>query len=144
MKAKDEKPKTTGQVRTIFGQGRRCGLDPEQLRDAVEDVTKRTRSIAALSYTEAEQVIARLKGREFVPRRTLQYRRQKAGIQQVVQQGQLTLIAELAAQRNWSAETLAGFCKRQCKHERPRTTGEANSVIEALKDMNRRDDLWVA
>lgn len=139
-----ERAKTTAQVRAIFGEGRRCGLDPEAIRDVVEDVTRRTRSVGQLTFAEAERVIQRLKGQGFVPRRTLQYRRQKAGVQQLISQEQVTLIAELASQRNWSAETLSEFCRRQCKRARPRTTSDANKVIEALKAMNRRDGLWNA
>jgi DNA-directed RNA polymerase subunit F len=137
-------PKTHGQVKAIFAEGKKRGLDGESLRDTVESVTRRTRHIRDLTYSEAEQIIQKLKGEGFVPRRTLQYRRAKQGIKQVVQESQLKLIAELASQRNWSAETLKNFCKRQCKHERPRTTEDANKVIEALKSMNKRDDLWAA
>lgn len=136
--------KTTPQVRAIFGEGRKCGLDDEQLRDTVESVTRRTRHISELTHSEAEAVIERLKGKSFVPRRTLQYRRAKQGIKQVVQENQLKLIADLASQRKWSAEALVNFCKRQCGHHPLRTTEDANKVIEALKSMNKRDDLWAA
>lgn len=138
------RPKTIGQVRAIFGEGRKCGLDKEGIDDVVEDVTKRTRHVSALSFSEAQQVIQRLKGKLFVPLRTLQYRRAKAGIKQVVQEGQLKLIAELATQRDWQPESLIKFCKRQCGHHPLRSTEDANKVIEALKSMNKRDDLWAA
>ncbi len=138
------RPKTTGQVRAMFGEANKCGLDEEALRDVVEDVTRRTRHISELSYSEAEQVIERLKGKSFVPRRTLQYRRQKAGIKEVVQASQLQLIAQLASQREWTAESLVKFCKRQCGHHPLRTTEDANKVIEALKSMNKREGLWAA
>lgn len=142
--AAEPRPKTTPQVRAIFGESRKCGLDGEQLRDTVESVTGRTRSISELTHAEAEKVIEKLKGKSFVPRRTLQYRRAKKGIKQVVQEAQLTLIADLATQRRWSAETLVKFCKRQCGHHPLRTTEDANKVIEALKSMNRREGLWAA
>jgi uncharacterized protein with PIN domain len=137
--------KTTPQVRAIFGEGRKCGLDKEGLEDIVADITRgRTHHISALTYVEAERVIERLKGKAFTPRRTLQYRRAKQGIKQVVQEGQIHLIAELATQRNWSAEALVKFCKRQCGHHPLRTTEDANKVIEALKSMNERNNLWAA
>lgn len=171
--------KTTAQVRAIFGEARRRGLDNDTLHELVADVlnstgsgsrgqTRNSRlgggdsgsfaanapaatatapravSIAALTYAQAEKVIERLKGRSFVPRRTLQYRRRKAGIQELVQKSQLQLIAELASQRDWSAPALIDFCKRQCGHYPLRTTKDANSVIEALKSMNKRDSLWAA
>ncbi|MBD0370304.1 MAG: DUF1018 domain-containing protein [Pyrinomonadaceae bacterium] len=139
-------PKTTNQVRAIFGLARKNGLDEELLHDTVESVTKRTRSIAALTFREAEAIIAHLKGDSFTPtpRRTVQHRRMRAGINQVVQQGQLELIASLASQRHWSAETLEKFCRRQCGHFPLRTTSDANKVIEALKSMNKREGLWAA
>lgn len=137
-------PKSTDQVKAIFGSAKQCGLDGEALRDVVEDVTKRTRSIAALTHAEAEKVIARLKGRSFVPRRTLQWRRKKAGVKQVVQDAQLTLIAQLASQRNWTAESLTKFCRKMIKRDRPLTTDEANKIVEALRAMNRREGLWAA
>lgn len=145
------RPKTTLQLRAIFGEARKCGLDNDALHELVASVlvstgsgSDRVASIKELSYTEAERVIERLKGKSFVPRRTLQYRRQKAGIKQVVQEGQLQKIAELASQRQWSPESLVKFCKRQCGHHPLRTTEDANKVIEALKSMNKRDDLWAA
>jgi hypothetical protein len=139
-------PKSTVQVRAIYGIARKNGLDDELLHDVVESVTKRTRSIAALTHVEANQVIAHLKGEAYppTPRRTVQHRRKRAGVQQVIQQGQLDLIAALATQRNWSAQTLIDFCKRQCGHHPLRTTKDANKVIEALKSMNRREGLWAA
>lgn len=136
--------KTTNQVRAIHAEARKHGLDHDTLHDLIESVTKRTRSIAALTHKEALAVIRQLKGKGFVPLRTLQYRRQQAGVQQLVQPTQLTLIAELASQRGWSAEALQSFCQRQCKRTRPRTTTDANKVIEALKAMNQRDKLWPA
>jgi hypothetical protein len=137
-------PKSIPQVKAIFGEGRKCGFDDEGIRDVVESVTRRTRHVSELSHAEAQQVIQRLKGRSFIPLRTLQYRRARQGVKQVVQEGQLNLIADLASQRNWSAETLVNFCKRQCGHHPLRTTEDANKVIEALKSMNKREGLWAA
>lgn len=136
--------KTTGQVRAIFGAAKERGFDDEKLRDIVESVTKRTRHISQLTHAEADLVIQRLKADSFVPRRTLQWRRKKAGVSQLVQETQLKLIADLATQRNWSADSLTQFCQRMIKRDRPVTTAQANTIIEALKSMNRRDKLWAA
>jgi hypothetical protein len=130
--------KTAGQVRAIFALAKERGLDHDALRELAGG------SVRELSYTEAQRVIQRLKGQSFVPLRTLQYRRKKAGVKQMVQPSQLDLIANLASQRNWTNYSLTAFCMRQCKRARPLTTDEANKVIEALKDMNRRDGLWAA
>lgn len=141
---KEQKAKSTAQLRAIFGEARRCGLDDETLREVVADVTKGSISLSSLTFAQAEAVIQRLKGKSFVPLRTLQHRRQQAGVKQVVQEGQLKLIAELASQRNWQPEALISFCKRQCGHHPLRTTEDANKVIEALKSMNKREGLWAA
>lgn len=141
--------KTPGQNRAIFGAATAAGLDIDDVRDVVESITSETRkeptrSISDLSYTEAERVLARIKGKSFVPARTLQYRRQKAGVTQMVQKSQLDLIVQLATQRNWPASTLEDFCLKVCKRRKPLTTGEANKVIEGLKKMNSREGLWAA
>jgi len=137
------RPKTVAQVRAIYGVAKSKGIDSDTLHELVCGLTRKS-SIAALTYTEAERVIQRLKGRSFVPLRTLQYRRQKAGVKQLVQQTQLDLIAQLAAQRQWTNYSLTAFCLKVCKRSRPLTTDEANKVIEGLKVMNRRDGLWAA
>jgi hypothetical protein len=143
----DAKKKEPGQVRAIYGLARASKLDDELLHDAVEFVTGRTRSIADLTFSEANKVIEHLGGRKFAasgstPRRTTQYRRAKEGVTQVVQPGQLELIAKLATQRNWKPDSLIKFCRRQAGHHPLRTTQDANKVIEALKSMNRREGLW--
>lgn len=143
MSANAKKLRATSQIRAIFAQGHKCGLDDEGIRDVVESVTRRTRSIRELTHAEAEAVIKQIKGNEFIPLRTLQYHRQKQGVKQLATRAQLDLIAQLASQRaGWTAQTLVDFCKRQCGHHLPRTTDEANKVIEGLKAMNRRDGLW--
>lgn len=139
---KGTRAKSPNQVRAIFAEARRVGLDEESLRDVVESATRRTRSIRELTHAEAEAVIKQLKGTSFVPLRTVQYRRKKQGVEQVIQPAQLKLIADLASQRNWSAETLLKFCKRQCGYTRPRTTRHGNKIIEGIKAMNQREGLW--
>jgi len=130
--------KTPGQLRTIFAVGKERGLDHDELREMAGG------SLRKLSYSDAERLIQRLKGQSFVPLRTLQHRRAKAGVKVMVQQSQIDLIVQLAAQRNWSRYTLSAFSLKVCKRERPLTTDEANKVIEALKAMNRREGLWAA
>lgn len=134
-------PKTNAQVRRIFGLARERGLDEQELRALVEEVTGQAH-ISRLNFTKADAVIVRLGGEPMAARRTIQYRRAKAGVSQVVRPAQLQLIASLASQRHWSAETLQHFCRRQCGHFPLRTTKDANKVVEALKAMNRRDGLW--
>jgi len=143
------RPHTAGQLRAIYALGRKRGLDNDDLHDSIlsglanNSIARRTGSFTDLTFSEAERAIARLKGRDFVPLRTLQHRRAKSGVVQIVTDEQLTKIAFLATQRKWSPQTLTNFCVRQCGHP-VRTTVDANKVIEALKAMNERDHLWVA
>ena len=72
------RPKSTPQVRAIYGLSRQHGIDNEALHELVASVLithhssliTEPVSIAKLTYTEAERVIERLKGKSFVPRRT--------------------------------------------------------------------------
>lgn len=136
--------KSAGQVRHIFGLAKECGLDEELLHDVVETVTKQ-RSIRALTSRQADLVIAHLQSKvsRDTPRRTIQYRRQKAGSKQIATAApsHLELMRSLAHTRNMSDEGLEQLSKRIIKHYPPRTTIETNKVVEALKAMNRRDNV---
>ena len=147
----NERPKEYSQVRAIWAIAREKGIDSDLLHEIVAEVlvstgsgSDRVASISALTYSEANRVIERLKGNAYVPLRTLQARRQRAGVKQVVTREMLKKITELAAQRNWSVMSLRNFCIRQCGHSKPRTTEDANKIIEALKAMNKREGLCAA
>jgi hypothetical protein len=148
--ARAVRPHSPGQLRAIYAEGRRRGLDNDDLHDSIlsglaqNSIARKTGSFSDLTYTEAQRAIQRLKGRDFTPLRTRQHQRQTAGINQVITDEQQQLIADLASQRNWSAQTLITFCKRQCGHYPLRTTKDANKVIEPLKAMNKRENLWAA
>lgn len=140
-------PKTTAQVRAIFGLARSAGHGDDEHRAVIAKVTEeRKHSARDLTFDEANLVIEHYNGRAFKPspRRTVLHRRQQRGVKQIVSAAQLELIATLASQRQWSAETLRKFCIRQAGHFPLRTTEDANKVIEALKSMNRRKGLWAA
>lgn len=140
--------KSLPQLRAIFGLAKGRGLNLDSLHTLVEAETGQT-SIAALSPEQANKVISALGGKPLkfaeskTPRRTTQYRRQRTGAKQIVTQEQLTLISRLAAQREWTSESMVKFCQRTIKTDRPKTTKQANVIIEALKAMNSRDGLWV-
>lgn len=144
------RPHTSGHLRAIYALGRKRGLHNDELHDFVlgrlaqNSTARHTGSFKDLTFAEAEASIAALKGKDFIPRRTLQYRRQRAGIQQMITAEHKQLIAALATERNWTPQTLVNFCERQCGHHPLRTTKDANKVIEALKAMNKRDHLWAA
>jgi hypothetical protein len=136
-------PKSTAQVRCIFGLARKNGLDDDLLHDTVMSVTKRTNRISQLTSLEADRVIEHLKGPDYKPRsrRTVLHHRKRAGVQQVAQPSHLGLMESIARQRGMSGEGLQKLAERIIKHYPPRTTSETNKVIEALKAMRQRDNL---
>lgn len=133
-------PKSTGQVRCIFGLKNKLGMSDELLRETVLSVTNRTDHISQLTSVEADHVIAHLQGNDHkpAPRRTVLHRRKRAGVKQVAQPAHLDLMRSLARQRGMSDEGLEQLARRICKCYPPRTTSDTNKVIEALKAMNRR------
>lgn len=145
-------PKTLQQNRAIFGLGQKRGCAHEDLREVAFDVTGgRTDSIKQLNFDEANGVIKRLGGREFVAqplaghsRRTVQHHRQTAGVKQIVTTEQKGKIERLLQQRSIGADGYKSLCRRMLKHDEPRTTIEANKIIEALKAMIARDRVFGA
>ena len=136
--------KSNQQVKCIFGLAKKQGLDNEELHALVEEATRKgarpgKTSIAALNFTEADAVIERLGGESFASRRTVQYRRQKAGVPQIAQGSHLQLMYDLARRRNLSKDRLAHLAARMNVSFPPRTTADTNKLVEALKAMNRRD-----
>jgi hypothetical protein len=129
--------KSLQQVKCIFGLAKQRGLDDADLHALVEDATGQP-SIRALSYVQADRVIERLGGEPFAARRTVQHRRQKAGVPQIAQPSHLQLMYDLASRRNMSDEGLAQLAGRMRVPFPPRTTGGTNKIVEALKAMNRR------
>lgn len=145
-KAKPANEKTVNQVRAIFGLAKERGLNSETLHMLIEAETGKE-SIKDLTFSEANKAIQAMGGRTFeaqrAPRRTEQYRRQRTGSKQIATKEQFTLIGRLASQRNWTPESMVSFCQRTIRTDRPKTTKQANVIIEALKAMNTRDGLWV-
>lgn len=142
-------PKTTEQLRAIFGLGRKVHMADEDLRDLAEDVTNgRTRSLRELTFVEANAMIVRLGGEAFpvspssgrpTPRRTVNHRRQKAGVVTMVSPAALAKLDALAAERGMSPSGLERMCLRMLHTKRPTTALGCSKVIEALKAMNARD-----
>lgn len=128
----------------IFGLAKTRGLNDEMLHSLIEAEVEKT-SIKELSFAEANKVIVALGGKSFLrgqsPRRTRQHHHKESGVTQIVTEEQLALINKLALKRNWTATSLDNFCRRMLKRPRPKTTIEANKIIEALKAMNSRDNL---
>ncbi|MET0646409.1 MAG: phage protein GemA/Gp16 family protein [Pyrinomonadaceae bacterium] len=134
--------KTALQVRTIFALAKSRDLNDDELRSIVEEETG-SRSISGLSRSDALKVINRLNGTSAPPaRRTVQHRRRQAGVPQIASPAHLDLMRSLARRRGMGDEGLEQLSIRQCGHYPPRTTSETNSVVEALKAMNKREAVW--
>ncbi|HUF02823.1 MAG TPA: hypothetical protein VMM38_01465 [Aridibacter sp.] len=135
--------KTNAQIKRMFGLGRPLGCGKEELEELACDVTNgRTERLSKLTFDEANAMIERLGGDAFpVSRslRTVQYHRQKAGVTQIVTPRQMKYLEDLAAKRNITDEGLERLCRKILGRGLPRTTKDANKVIEALKSMIARD-----
>lgn len=140
-------PKTKEQMGRIFGLARKLDLefDSDDVRRgyAIGVSGGRVDKLSLLSFDEANELIRNLGGDPFshgTPRRTVNYHRQQAGVQQIAQGSQLELMRSLASGRGITDEGLANLCRRMLKGKAsPRTTAETNKIIEALKAMNARD-----
>lgn len=137
------------QIRALFGLAKaaaeKSGCDPkEYLEELASEITDgRVERLSLLSFDEANAMIRRLGGQTFTsvePRRTVNHRRQEAGVPQIAQSAHLKLMADLARGRGIGDEGLERLCRRMLRGAaRPRTTAETNKIIEALKAMNARD-----
>lgn len=142
----DNQPKAHFQIKRIFGLAKPLNCGEEDLRALAADVSGgRVERLSLLSFDEANAMIVRLGGEAFAkgsrtPRRTVNYHRQQAGVQQIAQADHLSKMDALAAGRGISPEGLERMCRKMLKgNSRPRTTSETNKIIEALKAMNKRD-----
>lgn len=138
-------PKTKEQMARIFGLARKQGVEFEDddIRRgfAITVSSGRVERLSELSFDEANELIKNLGGDQFTAgsKRTRNYHRQQAGVQQIATSSQIDLMKELAAGRNMSPQGLQTMGTRMLKHWPPRTTAETNKMIEALKSMNARD-----
>lgn len=144
-KSSAKRPRTKGQNSLMFALANQVGVTHNDLKDWTFEITNgRTEHTSELYYSEAVKIIDRLqsyvkKQTGKVSQRTIQYRRQQAGIKQIVTQDQLDKI-----QREWkevegrTPSGLESLCFRILKYDKPRTTADANKVIEAIKSMNKR------
>lgn len=139
------RPKTNEQLRAIFGLGKKLNCEKADLEEMAADITSgRVERLSMLSFDEANALIKRLGGdpvsaKPSAPRRTVNYRKQKAGVPTLAGPYHLAKMDRLAADRGMSPEGLERMCMRMLRSKRPRTAQGCNAVIEALKAMNRRD-----
>lgn len=141
-------PKTTVQIKAIFGLAKSRGveMDDETKSDlALAASTGRTDRLSFLSFDEANVLIKNLGGDPVpasgvIPRRTLNHKKQEAGVVTMASWSHLNKMDELAFKRGMSPEQLQRLCMRTIKSKRPRTAQACNAVIEALKSMIQRDN----
>lgn len=140
-------PKQNFQIRRMFGLAKplaqQAGMEVHEFLSAMAShVTRdRTASLAELTWDEANGVITRLGGTAFsrqISRRTVNYRRQQAGVKAVETVAHLDFMDELRELNGMSPEGLEKMGTRMLGHWPPRTTEDGNKVIEALKSMLAR------
>jgi hypothetical protein len=83
-------PKSLKQNKALFGLATKRGLSHDDLRDLAAEVSGgRVDHVSLVSFEEANEMIHRLGGDPFdssrTPRRTVNYRRQQAGVPQIAQ-----------------------------------------------------------
>lgn len=144
--------KTNEQIRRMFGLAKApaeaAGWDPKEfLEDLASQISGGTvERLSLLNFDQANAVIRRLGGEPLNPpgsqltsRRTVSYRRKKAGVVQIASAAQLRMLADLAAGRGITDTGLKNLCTKMIKKPVPRTSAEATKIIEAIKAMNKRD-----
>jgi hypothetical protein len=140
--------KNQQQLRAIFGLAARRGFDKTELEELAREICGTDR-LSQLTFDAANKLIQRLGGEPVrpsadIPRRTLNYRKQRDGVVTLASPGALRLMEHLAAARGMSREGLERLCMRMLQTKRPLTARGCSAVIEALKSMNRRDRLKAA
>lgn len=140
------KPKTTAQLKRIFGLVKKARLPfdkDQQSGAAVAASHGRVDRLSLLTFDEANRLITTLGGEPLsfttTPRRTRNYRNQQAGIQMIASAAQQQKLEDLwFAVYGRTPQGLETLCERTIKSPRPRTALEAGKMIEAVKSMNRR------
>ena len=140
-------PRTLKQNSAIWSLANKRGLSNEELQNKAYEVTKRTKHLSKLSFDEANKLIKELGGRPF-PSFT-RSRRPKVGTPQPVTEEHLRKMESLwFAKSHRTAVGLRTLCNRMLKDadgnplDRPTTAHECNKVIEAIKAMNKRDNIF--
>lgn len=136
--------RTKAQNSMIFAIAAKIGVTHDDLREWTFEITKeRTDHTSELYFNEAVRIIDRLQGyanADNTPRRTVNYRRAKAGVVSIDTAKQAKLLNELWFKYPHRTQCdLDSICVRVTKLEKPRTTKDFNKVIEAVKAMNKRE-----
>ncbi|MFL5478707.1 MAG: hypothetical protein ACJ79X_06800 [Gemmatimonadaceae bacterium] len=138
-------PRNLDQNKRIHGLANQNGIDRETLHDHAHTITAgRTAKTSELSFDEANVLIKRLGGEPLpataaLSTRSQQRARQKAGVKQMITPGQNDKIQKLwYSVPGRTPDGLTAITERTIKKGSPRTTEDANKVIEAIKSINSR------
>lgn len=137
-----DKPISPAQRKMIFALCHAHGMDDDLRKATVKAITGKD-STTELTRPEAAKVINFITG-QAVPTRRMN--RNPPGTTRRVTKKHLLLIATLAQARmdagRMTPEGLVKWGTDKLGHWPPRTTQEANRMVETLKSMNERDGLW--
>ena len=101
--------------------------------------------LSELTFDEANRVIVWLGGEAFRAygnsKRNENHKKQEAGIKTVETEIHVTAIREAAALRNMGEDGLTSLATRMNLPWPPHTTEQGNKVFEAVKAMNKRDNI---
>ncbi len=147
--ATTKKIRTKAQNVMIHTLAAKIGLEKNDLHELAFDISgERTEHTSELYVEEAAKLINWLQlkaspnAAKIPSRRTMQYRRQQAGVKQIVTPEHIDKMRRLWFAKPGRTESgLESLTLRQIKREKPHTTHECNSVIEAVKAMNRREGI---
>jgi len=126
------------QLKKVWASARELGLEEQELRDLVEDLTGR-RSIGSLTFAQARDLIdalVRMGASRGPGTRKPSGRRAAANETKLISGDVRDYIARLRAQLGdrWLQDNyFAGACRRVIKRDRPRTAAEGARVVEMLK-----------
>ncbi len=141
-----KKLRTKAQNSLMFMFASKCGVSHEDLRDFASEVSGgRTSHTSELYFNEAQEIISRLEKAANpapVSKRTVQYRRQKAGnVVNIETARQEKMLNEIwFAYPHRTAFGIEAICRRTIHKPAPKTTIEFNKIIEAVKSMNSREE----
>lgn len=140
------KLRTKAQNSLMWGLAKKIGVTHDDLSEMAFDVSGgRTEHTSELYQTEMVKLIDRLEEfanpkKDKTPRRTTNYRKQKAGVVTLVTPEHLEkLNREWNKVQGRTPSGLESICIRTIKVERPRTAQECNKIINAVQSMNRRE-----
>ena len=133
-------PKTTAQLRRIYGTAKEVGLDADMLHLLVMSVVG-VSSLKDLSFHQANTVIAELVKYKTGVTKQKRQRKQLLGKETPgITPNQARYLKRLREALEWTEDRLNGFVKRQTRVERWEllTRYQAVGVIQAIKEMAER------